>query len=273
MAYSDCKGILDGLRLPRQRLVDAQSRLGRTWSMVLNALDNHVDTAIERLTWVPAHVSAARMRSGPPLTSAGQPLTWLQWRANRLVDAVAKSAASSTRLPASVFKWVKAAEQLHQHQAATLGMVTYAANHHEQPSVDAQGRATVRVLRDSAGQRQRGTRTWRRFLPQQACQVIPPPEPWPASSSSSSIVSAAVQASKPLAPREKRRKLTEEHFQRERVKAATQVATHLAGSTLRPSTGPTASDRLAALRARVQAREVAEKEWELERRRASYLSQ
>ena len=190
---------------------------------------------------MPAHISAAVMRSNPPQDSSGTPITWLAWRANRLADALAKVAASEVRLPPAVFQWIRDAEVLQKHQAALLGWVTHEANHHEIEDIDAEGRSHRRVLRDSAGRRPQQPRLSRRH-PQQ-CPTL------------STAVSAASSSGPPfLGPREKRRRVAEAHDQRQRVLEATQAAQFLQSTQLRPATGPSAAERLAALRSRVLGR-------------------
>ena len=259
--FTDCKGVQDGLRRPEQQLVSAFSRLGRTWSMVLGALDHELGKASSRTVWVPAHISCARMMASPPLTSQGIALSWIQWRANRLADVLAKAAAARDRLPEKIFKWIKDAQQLHQHQAAVLGLATHAATHFERRVVDPHGQTVTHLIRDSAGQRPRRPRTWRRYQPQQASQAIAP--------SAMAPRDMAERPPAPLGPRAKRRRLTQVYLQQRQISSARQVATHLAATSLAPSAGPPASDRLAALRERIRAREREEKEWESERRNAS----
>eukprot|EP00973_Karenia_brevis_P084801 11766320-Karenia_brevis.AAC.1 len=52
------------------------------------------------------------------------------WRANRLVDLVAKSAANVGRLPRWLLRRVADAAKVVQHSAARLGHATYLANNH-----------------------------------------------------------------------------------------------------------------------------------------------
>ena len=261
---TDCKGIFDGLRLPQQRLLGEQSRLGRTWSLIVQALDGRLAVATARLTWMPAHTSASAM-AFPPRDSSGQPISWVAWRANRLADALAKYAASRVRLPASVFKWIKDAEELHRHQAALLGWVTHAATHHEVHVTDAHGKTSSQVIRDSCGQRPQRPRTWRRFSPQQAMQQLAPT----AASAASSIPPRPA----PVGPREKARRLNACHDQRQRVADAARTARHLEATELQPSNGPSAAERLEALRERVRARAAEDAAWDAERRAACTLSQ
>ena len=261
---SDCKNIRDCLALPKQRLLGAQAHLGRTWAMILQTIDSDLAGAHALMTWMPSHTSAARMMASPPVTSAGLPVTWLDWRANRLVDLLAKSAAAQHRLPASVFQWLRGAEQLQRHQAAVLGLVTHAATHFEIQSVDADGNVCRGTIRDSWGERPRNQRTWRRYAPRQDRQRLSAP-------STSSPATSSTIPWRPclLAPREKRRRLGELQALRDEVRDARQVADHLAATCLQPSSGPSADERLAALRERIRARAAEGASWDEERRKAS----
>ena len=199
-------------------------------------------------------------------------MSWAQWRANRLVDLLAKAAATRARLPKRLFEFTKAADTLHTHLAARLGMVTYAATNFERTAYDAHGKEIVQVVRDSAGQRPQWPRTWRRFPPQQLRQQVA--QPTAAASSGTSTAPAAgptPRTSPPLTTKEKRRRLTECHLQQQRVSSARQVANHLAATSLAPTTSPPACDRMAALRDRIRAREREAEDWESERREASRL--
>ena len=233
--------------------------------MILTVTDDDLSRAVAQLTWIPAHVTAARMSAHPPLTSEGHPMSWRQWRANRLVDIVAKFAASRSRLPPHVMRWMHTADNLHQHQAALLGVVTHAENHLERLVEGPGGTRVVKILRDSAGERPRKPRTWRRYPPQQAAQ-----QPNAASSSSSAAPLVAAGTRPRLGPREKRRKLAEAHAQLDRVRAAKRVAEHIGNLEQRPSSSATsAAERMAALRARVLAREKGDREWQQEQKAVS----
>ena len=118
--FTDCHGILDGLEATPARLVNQHSKLARTWAMILQAVEDGMDRVRDQVTWIPAHVTASRMRALPPRTSTGTPMTWRQWRANRLVDMVAKAAAEQTRLPPEAKELMRKADALNTHAAAVF---------------------------------------------------------------------------------------------------------------------------------------------------------
>ena len=231
--------------------------------MVLGAIDDDHQSAANSMRWMPSHTSAARMKSAPPLDSRGEPITWVMWRANRLADALAKSAADQRRLPAAALAFLRDAKDLHLHQAAVLGMVTYAANHHrEAGSDDASG-----WRRDSAGQRPRKPRTWHRFAPNHASQIC-----------RAAAVAAAPQTTGDSGPRvpegagAKRRRLAQEHRLREEVEDAHRVSSFLARTDLHPASSQVAAPaRLQAVLDRVRQREAEERAWLTEQMRASWI--
>ena len=70
--------------------------------MVGIALDGDIGRlrAGDTLLWFPAHRTRAAV--GAATLSDGSLMAWTDWRANRLVDALAKSAARWRSMPASV---------------------------------------------------------------------------------------------------------------------------------------------------------------------------
>ena len=60
--------------------------------------------------------------------SDGAAITPIEWRANRLVDAFAKKAATGQRLPANVRNLLAVAEAAVESALAQLGVVTFEAN-------------------------------------------------------------------------------------------------------------------------------------------------
>ena len=96
--------------------------------MICHALDDDFEIALRRVTWMPAHGAAHTI--GHALDSRGKPIIGLMWRANRLVDVLAKSVASTSRLPRWATAKVQSSAKLVQHHAARLGTVTYEANNY-----------------------------------------------------------------------------------------------------------------------------------------------
>ena len=260
---TDCKGILDALRRHSEDLVNENAPLARTWALIVAALDGQIHAAAELTTWMPSHVSAQRMLADAPHNSAGVPVSWIAWRANRLADALAKAAAQATRLPASLFKWMQDLDLMHIHMAATLGLVTHQANNYIPSTAvmemdngdEAREGARIQPRRDAEGLRAYAPRTWRRGKPDQAVQLLA------AQAASSSSTAPSPNTSR-CPPQAKRRRCALASLQVQRVADAAQVARHLEATVLRPSGEPSsAADRLAALRQRVQAKEQEEAAW------------
>ena len=95
-AGTDCKGMLDGLQSGLGAVLQPRMLQARTWTMISSRLDRSFEDAADRLILMPSHCPAAAI--GKTLTSKGTPITPLMWRANRLVDILAKSAAQTAKL-------------------------------------------------------------------------------------------------------------------------------------------------------------------------------
>ncbi len=100
---------------------------------------------------MPAHSTSAAI--GRAIDSQGNPISNIDWRANRLVDAVAKKAAGEARVPASVVRLLSTAARAVEFYAAQLGEITHAANNLKVDVVLPDGNTTTAVKRDSAGLR------------------------------------------------------------------------------------------------------------------------
>eukprot|EP00973_Karenia_brevis_P076524 10631097-Karenia_brevis.AAC.1 len=121
--------------------------------MVAHALDGDFKAALQQVTWMPAH--SATNSIGRSKDSKGMPITALMWRANRLVDVLAKAAASPSRLPAWATTRVQAAAKFVQYNAARLGVATNRANNCAVAVVTDDGTTTQRYMRDSTADRPR----------------------------------------------------------------------------------------------------------------------
>ena len=125
---------------------------------------------------MPAHLSAAKATAA--ITSAGNQVTELQWRANRLADAIARRCANARVCDRAAL--VDAATTLRaiRVEAAALAAVTHAANNCHVVVTAPCGAMTTVVRRDSARSERPASvpaRPWRRRrrLP------VPPADPRP----------------------------------------------------------------------------------------------
>jgi len=123
--------------------------LARLWRLIFAALDGAAPAGSLHKTfvWLPAHRS--RQAVGQVLRSDGQFLSLVDWRANRLVDLLAKAAAGRHRVPKSTMKLLADAAATVSYAAALLGVVTHAANNYAETSWRADGSAVVVRHRDA----------------------------------------------------------------------------------------------------------------------------
>jgi len=142
-------------------------------------MDGNISKLVEEglLVWMPAHQSSAAV--GVKVLSDGRKLSWIDWKANRLVDALAKQAAAQRQAPAAILRILKSAQPAVRHSAALLGRVTHAANHCQIEVVLADGRRVPQICRDAqqhTGQR-RGPKRQRfvqaQPLPAQLPEAMP----------------------------------------------------------------------------------------------------
>ena len=207
------------------------------------------DALLKTLKWMPAH--GATNTIGRELDSNGHTLTTVEWRANRLVDALAKMAAKQRRLPTKLTQFVDTAAEAVEFYAARLGRVTFEANHFQRDVVLADGTTTHTTMRDSTAVRQpksRGTREHRRTL---ATDAAPTPPAIPIG------IEVPISTNSALVMREKKRKRVD-HESRNELRFKEYWLENR--RTLRPSTAPSAQQRIAENRERVVARDAAERD-------------
>ena len=73
----------------------------------------------------------------------------LDWRANRLVDALAKMSAAEAQCMPACPELVESAAIALRHAAMLLGRVTHAANHHVVYEPDDSGELVAKIRRDA----------------------------------------------------------------------------------------------------------------------------
>ena len=249
------------------RAVGPKRALARAWNMIIAVLDGDFASARSLVTWMPAHCPASSI--GHARDSRGRPIDSTMWRVNRLADVLAKIAAAEHRLPARAMKQVTHASDLFFHHAARLGKVTHDANHFQVCTADEQGRQITRTVRDSTATR-----------PQHRGRKRRRPRDAPAEHSVSLALAApldggraAARGGLPLARRTLSQQVVaplpaERARYRKRaadalvwqlrsdVEAEVGVARWISTRQLSPSTGPSAAERLCALRARLSARQA-----------------
>ena len=243
---TDCQGVLNGLQAGVAATTGPKRKLARTWNLLAGALDGSFSEAAQATQWMPAHGSAATI--GQVSTSSGLPLPALYWRANRLVDFLAKSAASLNRLPQSCMRAVTDAATLVQYHAAKLGVATKEANSHPVSQVQPDGTTRHWNARDSTAEKPTRRRP-RATQPSttgstQLGRTAQAPKP----------TTEAVQAPRllgPPTPAQLKHESLRQWSIRQQLQDAQRTSQWLATRQLAPRGGPSAATRLEALRSRV----------------------
>ena len=146
---TDCQSLLTTAQGGLASATAANRPMAGVWTLIGSALDGDTAAAVNqgRLVWMPAHLT--RATAGAMRKSDGSPVSVVDWRANRLADAVAKSAAGAPLSTTHAVRCLKSAGDAHRHEAAVLGAVTCAANTHRVQIITASGNSTTVVKRDS----------------------------------------------------------------------------------------------------------------------------
>ena len=123
---TDCLALLRTAERGLASATAATRPLARLWNHIGSIMDGNIGKLVEDglLVWMPAHQTSAGV--GVKVLSDGRRLSWIDWRANRLVDAVAKQAAAQRQAPAAILRILKSAQTAGRHSAALLGRVTHA---------------------------------------------------------------------------------------------------------------------------------------------------
>ena len=123
---TDCQALLSTATAGTTCATHHDRPLARVWSMIAHAADGDVADLVNsgKLVWMPAHKSHHAI--GNALLSNGNALSATDWRANRLVDCLAKAAAKILAAPSSVSAFLRSADAAAAHAACLLGVVTHA---------------------------------------------------------------------------------------------------------------------------------------------------
>ena len=115
---------------------------------IVATLDGDVSEMVERglWQWIPAHLSIAAV--GNATAHGTSRLTMVDWRANRLVDALAKTGAAIAAPSDDTTTLVKSAEAFVKHRLAQLAQATFRANNHSVTVLSADGEWITKILRD-----------------------------------------------------------------------------------------------------------------------------
>ena len=146
---TDCYNIIIMLQAGRVAATLPSRPLARIWNIICSSVDCDAMHALanSRVHWMPAHCSVAAI--GTRIKSNGDYVSAIDWRANRLVDALAKLAANSVAVPDLALQLFDSAHVAAEYHAALAGVVTFEANHHRIEVVRRDGSVGSSVVRDS----------------------------------------------------------------------------------------------------------------------------
>ena len=259
MIRTDCKNLLACAAAGLQKVTGPKMHLARIWHQIGHCLDGDLAVLSQCLSWMPAHISLAMIAYQS--ISDGKALTTVDWRANRLVDAIAKAFARDFRPPKHIRDHVQSARAMYKHATALLGVVTHRANHHTVQVLRADGSLADKTVRDAVDDRPKPHRRGRKRL---TSDTIVPQQP---SASSSSLLStpAATEGSAPntvLPVPISERQLTKRRATAEcRARSSATDQTFLdrrvaeVSAALRPSSQLSGWSRLEAVRHRIISRQ------------------
>jgi hypothetical protein len=252
--FTDCKVVVDATARGTVRATAASSPLAgymRRAAVVVGDLE--VLTRRETLVWIPAHLSRAKALAA--MRSDGRPVCLRDWRANRLVDVVAKRAALALAVPRRDAQRVRIAAGLLRVEAGVLGVVTQAANNFKRTVVTASGASVTTVERDATRANARpcdvAARPWRKRCP------APPPEPRSVARGPLAPPSAQPRSAASVEASARRREVAVCNAASERFVLRELIAGRHSGATPLVSPSGDAPARFEALRARVAARAAA----------------
>ena len=236
---TDCMSLLSTARAGTAKTTHHSRLLARVWKCIADTIGADISTLISggKLAWMPAHKSLTMV--GETKLSNGCRLSLVDWRANRLVDALAKAAASKLQAPKTTLAFLASAEAASAHASCLLGVVTYAANHYQEVTTSVDGTTEKKVLRDSA-EKPRTKRALSVPTPVSAVRTTPATSDHPVTDKPWRPPPASVVA--------KRRRVEEETL------ALSDRVEQIGSSMKARSSSLTGSQRLAALAERVGAR-------------------
>lgn len=145
----DCPSLIIIAATGIHKVTEPKKLLARIWVLISIARDGDIQQLGDSstLVWVPAHTSPSSI--GEVKRPDGARLTHVDWRANRLVDGLAKQAAAMSQPPPAVLCMLTSAFEAVRHAAKSLASVTHAASNHTVTVIAEDGIVTSKVVRDS----------------------------------------------------------------------------------------------------------------------------
>ena len=177
---TDCRSLLDVIGAGIQPATCHGSPLARAWVSIYNKLGQNTDEIAHnnRITWMPAHLPITAIWNAT--RSDGKVITPVDWRANRLVDALAKAAAATRQAPSESRDMIKAALGTLRFAGLRLGIVTFWANNLPVQAHGENGSTHTITIRDAVSKNQdRSSRVVREAAPASVRSSAAPTLPRP----------------------------------------------------------------------------------------------
>ena len=124
--FTDCKTVQVGVRSSAQWASSAKRRYARIWTVVHAGLDGGDEA--HRVVWMPAHTS--RDRIGEAKCGDGSVVDEHMWSANQLADLLAKRGAAQVAHSAAFIGGIASKAKLVTELAIYIGRLTHEANQH-----------------------------------------------------------------------------------------------------------------------------------------------
>ena len=257
----DCRAVQMGAQRGPEWATAPDRKLARAWGPLTTTLEEEA----HRVVWMPAQCTATQV--GSKRLGDGSMMTHRDRIMNEQVDELAKSAARADSLPKAQRERVRKLWNQVTAIAVWIGQATALASHFPDPNSPPGGRQTH--LRDSEGKQSLGSGRAKRGRKR---KVPPAMSPADCGAPPSSDTAGSRRTRQRLATWGRaapsaaalsllrRAKAVAREAGRARQENEGQVRRWLSSVSLTPSALPAASDRLAALRARVRAREAAASE-------------
>ena len=257
---TDCKNLLTSVAAGAHKASGPSMLLARIWRMIAVHCDGDLRQLVDPLTWMPAHTSLCNFRS--LTTSRGRQLTVIDWRANRLADAIAKACARDFTVDQQTMKLVLSSRAHVRYQAAKLGVLTHAANNHVVQVHRQDGSTVNRTMRDAVDDRPAANAAIRKrkigppAVPESVGEQPPTGEQPPCSDADSICLPASLFATPLSSAQLAKRRATSDRNARLRADSQAILRNRVAeiGASLRPSVQPSGRERLAALKLRVSSK-------------------
>ena len=120
---TDCDAVRSGVLKPFSWAQSSKRRYSRIWTAIALQLDDSRQGLVQ---WMPAHTVASSF--GHRITSAGEIITETMWCANQIADLLAKDGAEAVRYGSDQRQWFVRWETQLKELAIFLGKLTYIAN-------------------------------------------------------------------------------------------------------------------------------------------------